>query len=186
MVDVVGGRGAHTASRRLVGVGILAALPTVASGLSDWVDMYGSGRRIGVVHGTANSVALTLQIASWSARRRGHHVRGAALGMLGLGALTAGGYLGGVLVYTERTGVDVEVPLVESTGWKVAARESELTDGEPFGVEVEGAARGARARSRPRLRTGRDVLARRRSARRRHRAGRHDPVPVAPQPLLPR
>ena len=39
----------------------------------------------------------------------------------------------------QRTGVDVEVPLVESTGWKVAARESELTDGEPFGVEVEGA-----------------------------------------------
>ena len=31
VVDVVGGRGAHTASRRLVGVGILAALPTVAS-----------------------------------------------------------------------------------------------------------------------------------------------------------
>jgi nitrite reductase/ring-hydroxylating ferredoxin subunit len=139
VVDLVGGRAAHTASRRLVGVGIVAAVPTVASGLSDWVDMYGPGRRVGVVHGTANSVALTLQIASWSARHRGHHVRGAALGMLSLGALTVGGYLGGALVYTQRTGVDAEVPLVKSVGWKVAARESELTDGQPFGVEVDGA-----------------------------------------------
>ncbi len=139
VLDVVGGRAAHTASRRLVGVGIVAALPTIASGLSDWADTYGPGRRIGVVHGTANSVALALQVASWSARRRAHHVRGAALGMLGLGAVTAGGYLGGALVYSQRVGVDAEVPVVKGNGWKVAVRDSELADGQPFGVDVEGA-----------------------------------------------
>src|SRR6187431_787488 len=35
-LDIIGGRASRTAARRLTGLGILAALPTAASGLSDW------------------------------------------------------------------------------------------------------------------------------------------------------
>src|SRR4051794_35882009 len=38
LLDVVGGAGSRTASRRLIATGILAALPTAASGLNDWAD----------------------------------------------------------------------------------------------------------------------------------------------------
>src|SRR5436190_1492758 len=79
------------AARRLVGFGILAALPTAATGLSDWHDTYDGPRRLGVAHMLANSAALALQVASWRARGRGHHIRGALLGAAGLGAVTAGG-----------------------------------------------------------------------------------------------
>src|SRR5947199_3809019 len=50
LLDLVGGRRAHAASDRLMALGILSALPTAASGLSDWSDTIGEERRIGTVH----------------------------------------------------------------------------------------------------------------------------------------
>src|SRR3954470_14641787 len=38
LLDVLGGREARPASRRLIGMGILASPPTAASGLNDWAD----------------------------------------------------------------------------------------------------------------------------------------------------
>src|SRR3954452_14982866 len=38
LLDVVGGRAARPASERLIAAGILAAVPTAASGLNDWAD----------------------------------------------------------------------------------------------------------------------------------------------------
>ena len=69
--------------------------------------------------------------------RRGKHLRGAVLSGAALGAVGAGGYLGGHLVYAQRTGVDAEVPVIESEGWHIAVRDSELLDGQPLGVDIE-------------------------------------------------
>ncbi|MFD0327980.1 DUF2231 domain-containing protein [Streptacidiphilus monticola] len=71
VVDVAGGRAGARTARRLVGVGLLAAVPTALSGASDWSSSYGAARRIGFVHAVANATASTLQAASWLARRRG-------------------------------------------------------------------------------------------------------------------
>jgi nitrite reductase/ring-hydroxylating ferredoxin subunit len=139
VLDVVGGRAGRRVARRLVGVGILAALPTAASGLSDWDDTTGRTKRIGVAHATANTVALALQVASWRARGKGHRVRGMALSGLGLGVVAAGGYLGGHLVFTERAGVDADVPVADVPTWRTVCRVDELPDEQPHGVEVDGA-----------------------------------------------
>jgi len=64
MLDLVGGERSAAASRRLIGLGILSAVPTAASGLSDWSDTLGEERRIGTVHAVANVVALWFY--SWS------------------------------------------------------------------------------------------------------------------------
>src|SRR5437879_1155163 len=48
-VDAFGGRDGAVASRRLVGLGILAALPTAATGASDWSDLIGKDRRLGSI-----------------------------------------------------------------------------------------------------------------------------------------
>jgi nitrite reductase/ring-hydroxylating ferredoxin subunit/uncharacterized membrane protein len=138
ILDVMGGRAGRRVARRLVGIGIVASLPTATTGLSDWHDTHGDDKRIGVVHAGANVTALLFQIASWRARGKGHRVRGMALSGVGLGAMTVGGYLGGHLVFSQRVGVDVEVPTIDLTGWRPVARFEELQDGRPHGVEVDG------------------------------------------------
>lgn len=63
-------------------------------------------RRIGAVHAVANTAALLLYVGSLRARRRGRHGRGVALGLMGVGALAAGGHLGGHLSYDKGVGVN--------------------------------------------------------------------------------
>jgi nitrite reductase/ring-hydroxylating ferredoxin subunit/uncharacterized membrane protein len=138
LVDVFAWRSGRHAARRLVAFGILASMPTAATGISDWNDTHGGTRRLGVAHMAANGTALAFEIASWRARGRGHHVRGALLGVAGLGALTAGGYLGGHLVFVQRAGVNAEVPTMTDDAWHTVCRTDELVDGEPVGVTVDG------------------------------------------------
>ncbi len=138
LVDAFAWRSARHASRRLVAIGILTSLPTAATGISDWEDTYGGTRRVGIAHMAANGTALAFQIASWRARGRGHHIRGALLGLAGLGAMSAGGYLGGHLVFAKRAGVNAEVPTMTDNAWHTVCRIDELVDGEPIGVTAEG------------------------------------------------
>jgi nitrite reductase/ring-hydroxylating ferredoxin subunit/uncharacterized membrane protein len=138
LVDAFALRSGERAARRLVACGILAALPTAATGLSDWSDTYGPDRRVGVAHMAANTAGLLFQTASYRARRRGHHLRGALLGLFGLGAVSVGGYLGGHLVFARQVGVDREVPTLREDTWQTVSRVDELVDGEPIGVTVNG------------------------------------------------
>lgn len=105
IIDIAGGTRSRDASRLLVGLGVLSALPTAATGLSDLTDVHGATRRVGLVHAACNTAALASYVASWMARRRGEHGRGVAWGMAGATAATAGGWLGGHLVFARGTGV---------------------------------------------------------------------------------
>jgi hypothetical protein len=80
ILDVVGGPKARPAAKRLIGVGILAALPTAVTGWAEWGVADQREKRVGVVHAAANVAALTLYTASWRARGRGLHLRGVYLG----------------------------------------------------------------------------------------------------------
>jgi nitrite reductase/ring-hydroxylating ferredoxin subunit/uncharacterized membrane protein len=106
VLDLVGGRRSRVAARRLVGLGVLATLPTSLTGLSDWSDTTAGPRRVGLAHAATNSVAAGMYFLSWRARRKGHHLRGMGLGMIGGLAATVGGYLGGHLVEGRGIGVD--------------------------------------------------------------------------------
>jgi nitrite reductase/ring-hydroxylating ferredoxin subunit/uncharacterized membrane protein len=138
VLDLVAWRSGAPAARRLTALGIAGTIPTIASGLSDWVDTDGGARRIGVVHAASNTIALALEIASWSARRRRHHLRGALLGFCGIGVATVGGYLGGHLVFARRVGPDVDVPVVADEMWREACSAQDLVDDHPVGVTVDG------------------------------------------------
>lgn len=93
-LDLVGGRQSRPAARRLIGIGILAAVPTAVSGLADWQHAGRRNQRVGVVHAAGNSVGLLLFGASWLARGRGHQGRGVTLGLLGSAAVGFSGFLG--------------------------------------------------------------------------------------------
>jgi len=108
LLDVLGGRDAATATRRLIGAGLAAAVPTAVTGWSDWADAEPSSpaaRRAGLVHAAANVTAVGLMAASLSARRRGATARGKLLSLAGLSALGAGGWIGGHLSYARAVGV---------------------------------------------------------------------------------
>ena len=95
VLDLVGGDEARPAARRLIGLGVLSALPTAVTGWAEWGGMSRpSERRVGVVHAVANVAAVVAYTASWRARRRGRHVTGRNLALAGAGIAAAGGYLG--------------------------------------------------------------------------------------------
>jgi hypothetical protein len=105
VLDLIGGRRSRDAAELLVGLGVLSALPTAATGAADWSRTGDRARRVGVAHALANTSAIALYAWSWRARRRNHHMAGVTLGMLGATAATVGGHLGGHLVL--RLGVGV-------------------------------------------------------------------------------
>lgn len=93
------------AARLLTGFGVLSALPSAATGLSDWTQTSGPARRVGVAHAASNWVAIALFAGSFAARGRSRPA-GVALALAGSTALSVGGYLGGHLTYAEGVGVD--------------------------------------------------------------------------------
>lgn len=111
LLDVLGDEEDHAAARRLVGAALVSTVPTVASGWADWSELGLAKRpsRVGLVHAAANAAATGVFAASWLARVSGHHRTGAALSMLGLAGLGAGGYLGGHLVYAQGVAVSRNV-----------------------------------------------------------------------------
>jgi nitrite reductase/ring-hydroxylating ferredoxin subunit/uncharacterized membrane protein len=137
MLDLVGGKRSAAASQRLIGLGILSAVPTAAAGLADWSDTIGEERRIGTVHAVANVAALSLYAWSWMARRAGRRGAGVTLGLLGATAATAGGYLGGHLVYRQGVGPDRNAWKHGSDDWVDVADDLALVDGKPLVVKVD-------------------------------------------------
>jgi nitrite reductase/ring-hydroxylating ferredoxin subunit/uncharacterized membrane protein len=132
ILDVLGGERARDASDLLVGVGVLSAIPTAASGLSDWVDTWGETRRVGLAHAAGNVAALVLYAGSLVARRRGARGLGVALGFAGGGIASATAYLGGHLVYGRGVGVDAAVFDHAPKRWTAVADESAVQDGKPM------------------------------------------------------
>jgi len=138
VLDLTAGPAASRAAQRLVGFGVLAAIPTAASGASDWSESYGSEQRVGLVHALGNVGALSLQLASYVARRRGHRGLGIALGTVGTGLTAAAGYLGGTLTLDKGMGVNHTVFEDSIAKWTDVASLAELTPGTPVRVSAGG------------------------------------------------
>lgn len=111
--------GTESASRRLIGIGVLAAAPAALTGATDWSELHEQQMRTGVVHWAANLAAVSLYAASYVQRRRGRDASGKVLSYLGLAVASAGGFIGGHLAYHQAAGANhtEEVPHVIPTGW---------------------------------------------------------------------
>jgi nitrite reductase/ring-hydroxylating ferredoxin subunit len=132
--------GNRAAATTLVAAGSMTALPTALTGWADWSDLHGPHQRVGLVHAAANTLALGLYTASLSARLRGRHARGRLLGYAGLGAVLAGGYLGGHLVFRQAAGANhtAETPDLFPSGWHDLGRFDDFADGRPERRTVDG------------------------------------------------
>jgi nitrite reductase/ring-hydroxylating ferredoxin subunit/uncharacterized membrane protein len=141
LLDVFGGRDAESAAQRLIGIGIAAALPTAASGASDWVDSEiadAEVRRVGVVHATANVGALALYSASLAARRNGRRGLGVALGLAGAGVVAGSSYLGGHLSFAKGVGVDETASGQRVEDWSDACAEGDVLEDGMTHAQVDG------------------------------------------------
>jgi nitrite reductase/ring-hydroxylating ferredoxin subunit/uncharacterized membrane protein len=141
LLDLVGGRAARPASRRLIAAGLVASVPAATTGLNDWADTTPASdgvRRIGAVHAMANVTGLTLFAASLAARLRDRHGRGVAFGLAGMGALTVGGHLGGHLSFARAVGVDQAAFESRPEQWTEVLDDAALPEGEPRSAHVDG------------------------------------------------
>ena len=143
LLDWLGGEDAQTAADLLLGAGLASALPTVATGYADWADTEPANdtvRRLGFFHAVMNGTAAALFGASLVARAAGARGRGKLLALAGMGAISAGGYLGGHLTYAEGVGVDTTVFEDFPEDWTQALADAALGEGEMKAVDVDGAA----------------------------------------------
>ena len=102
LLDLFGGRDSSAAAQRLVGAGLLVVGPTAWAGWAEWSAAGSREKRVGLVHAVTNAVAIGVYAASWSARRRGRHGKGALLALAGAGVSGVGGYLGSHLALTRK------------------------------------------------------------------------------------
>jgi uncharacterized membrane protein len=102
-LDFLAPRSGKRAAQLLMGLGSLSALPTALAGLTDASSIKDpETRRTAAIHAIGNATAFALFTLSWRARRHGHGARGVLWGVLGTGAATGAGYLGGKLAFGEQ------------------------------------------------------------------------------------
>jgi len=141
ILDLAGGRDAQRAADRLVAIGIAAYVPTALTGGTDWADseIGNDGvRRVGIVHAWVNATALGLYGASLAARRRGRRGRGVGLALAGAGMISAGGFLGGHLVFRQGIGADQTVFDLGPDDWTPALAPEEVREGAAVAHDVGG------------------------------------------------
>ncbi|MDQ1705188.1 MAG: hypothetical protein QOF18_1554 [Frankiaceae bacterium] len=138
ILDAVPGTG--PAASTLIAIGCASAVPTAVSGWADWSQLHPPQQRVGLVHAAANVTGLGLYTASLLARAKGHTLRGKALAYAGFGAVMAGGYLGGHLVFRQAAGTNHVADTLDlfPSGWQEIGRFDDLPDGAPTKRTVEG------------------------------------------------
>lgn len=120
----------------MIAFGIVSAIPTAAAGAADWKHLSGKTARLGGGHALMNSTALGFYGLSLLARMNGHSGRLPA--MLGLALVSASGYIGGHLVYSEQVGVK-HMPNAEAPEqFSAVTQASDVAEGSLQRVDVEG------------------------------------------------
>ncbi|QGQ18163.1 DUF2231 domain-containing protein [Cellulomonas sp. JZ18] len=94
-LDLVGGRSAEKAADRLLGLGVLAALPTALTGAADWFSGNRRVQRVGLVHAALNGVGLGMYAGAYLLRKKGRRRLGKAVVLAAGAVVGVSGYLGG-------------------------------------------------------------------------------------------
>ena len=122
----------------LSAAGLLAALATVATGVTDWSVSDGEDRRVGLFHGLLNVTGVTLQGASLVARLAERRNAARTLSAAGLAVTAAAGFVGGHLVQGRAVMVSRVATSTGPSRWVRAIAEADLLEDTLTGVDVEG------------------------------------------------
>ena len=138
-----GGEACGRAADVAIGVGLVGAVASAVTGITDWSETDDRARSVGLVHGILNVVATTLYTGSLLMRKRKRsRSSGVALSMLGYATAFASAYLGGHLVFAEQIGVDHTATADQKKPEKFtrAIKTDDLKENAPTRAVVEGVA----------------------------------------------
>ncbi|HJQ35279.1 MAG TPA: Rieske 2Fe-2S domain-containing protein [Pyrinomonadaceae bacterium] len=121
-----------------IAVGLVGAVGSAVTGLTDWSETYGRGRKVGLVHGLLNVGATALYATSLVMRRRKKRSAGLGFAMLGYAVSSAAAYLGGHLVYGEQIGVDHTAAQEMPKEFVPVLADAELQEGEMKCADAKG------------------------------------------------
>lgn len=135
-----------------IAVGLVGAVGSAVTGITDWSETYGRGRKVGLAHGLLNAGATILYTTSLVMRRTRRRRAGLGLAMLGYAVSNAAAYLGGHLVFGEQIGVDHTAAQEKPTEFVAVMAEADLEEGkltraDAAGVPVLLLRRGAEIRA---------------------------------------
>jgi nitrite reductase/ring-hydroxylating ferredoxin subunit/uncharacterized membrane protein len=130
-LDLTGGQ--SRASSRLIAIGAVMALPTVAAGWADYADAHEEQQRLGIVHAALNGAGFAgfLTVLALRARGAGGAARVVSVAAGALAGLAAA--IGGDLGYRRALGANhaEQVPHVGPADWQSLGPLADLPDGEP-------------------------------------------------------
>jgi nitrite reductase/ring-hydroxylating ferredoxin subunit/uncharacterized membrane protein len=130
--------GEGDAATILAAGGVVAGFATAATGVADWTVSDGRDRRVGLLHGITQTIALALVSGSVVLHLVDVPAAGVVLLVAGTGLSMASAYLGGHLVLGRGVMVDRNAWTVGPRQWTPAVALDELVDGAPKPVEIEG------------------------------------------------
>ncbi|MEO8954434.1 MAG: Rieske 2Fe-2S domain-containing protein [Ktedonobacteraceae bacterium] len=87
-------------------LGLLGAGGAAVTGVTDWSDLDGTDRRVGMMHGLLNGSITVMYLVSLIMRRTGQRRAGVALSTLGYLTSLFSAYLGGEMVFAKGVGVN--------------------------------------------------------------------------------
>jgi nitrite reductase/ring-hydroxylating ferredoxin subunit len=117
-------------------VGLLGAVGSALTGVTDWSATNGPARRVGLIHGLLNLGVTTLYAGSLLRRRRGDRAGGRQLAMLGYAGSLVSAYLGGHLVFEQRIGVDHVDTSEAAPDFVPVMRLADLPEGRPHRAQA--------------------------------------------------
>jgi len=106
MESISGRRELGSGADVAIAVGLVGAAGAAVTGLTDWAETDGRGRKVGLLHGVLNVGATALYTTSLLLRRKQKRSAGLGFAMLGYAVSSAAAYLGGHLVFGEQIGVN--------------------------------------------------------------------------------
>ena len=119
-------------------LGIMGATAAAVTGLTDWSDLDGTDRRVGLMHGLLNSGILVTNIGSLVLRRTGRRRAGVALSTMGYLASIFSAYLGGELSFAKGVGVNHNAWEGGSDDYVAVMNMEDLEEGKLTRIDVAG------------------------------------------------
>ena len=119
-------------------LGLLGATGAAVTGVTDWSDLDGTDRRVGLLHGLLNGSVAILNLASLVLRLRGKRHAGVALSTTGYVVSLFSAYLGGELVFAKGIGVNHVAWEGGSDDFVAIMDERDLVEGKLTRVDVSG------------------------------------------------
>jgi nitrite reductase/ring-hydroxylating ferredoxin subunit len=116
----------------------MRAAGAAVTGLTDWSDLDGTDRRVGLVHGLLNGSIFLINITSLVSQLTGKRRTGIALSTAGYVISLFSAYLGGELVFAKGIGVNHVAWEGGSDEYVAVMNEQDLAEGKLTRVDVAG------------------------------------------------